>query len=158
MDEKVKLVYEVKGRTITIEEGTMEEIDFLTKKFENESELEIFYRKKIKKINIEEKQGYFFIINEEKRKIKVIYKNYNELFYMLINDEKFLVFLDKNYKKYQLNFPDTEKYPLYSNEIKKKTIDIYRREYKGKIDEYEKEDEFIGSLLENSKVKKLGGI
>ena len=161
MQEKVTLVYRQNGKKIALIDGTKKQIDSITTQFENKFELGIYFRKQIKEIcDDSEKKGEFIIIDEEKNEIKIIYKGYENLFYTLINDEKFLIFLEKNYEKYGLYFPDDEKYPLYDEKIKNKTIEIYRKDFKGKvkIQKEKNEEEFIGSLLENNKVKKLGGI
>lgn len=161
MQEKVTLVYRQNGKKVNLIDGTTYQIDCLTMQFENEFELGIYFRKKIKEMcNNSENNGEFIIIDKKLNEIKVIYNDYENLFYKLINDEKFLTYLDRNYKKYGLSFPDDEKYPLYDEKIKSKTIEIYRKYFKRKIKikKENTEEEFTGSLLENNKVKKLGGI
>ena len=142
MEKNVKLIYTLDKKTIILKEDTLNQIDTITTKY-NKEELIIRFKKEIDEFinNKDLSKGKFTIINENKNIIKVLYKKHKELFYLLINDEKFLEYLDKNYTGIDAFFDDCVKYQYYSNKIVRKICKIYREEYK-------KQD----------KIKKLGGM
>ena len=152
MEKNVRLIYTLdtkNERKIILKEGTLEQIDDLTSKYNKEELISLFKNEieeflKNNREYIENKQiktGNFIIINEYKKIKKVFYKKHKELFNLIIDDEEFMNYLDKNYTGTDIFFDDFIKYKIYDNRIMRKACKIYREEYK-------KQD----------KTKKLGGM
>lgn len=151
MDERAMLIYKHNGKNTIIEEGTKKWICYIPKICENKEELAKRY--KISDENI----GEFIISDENNKKIEIIFNDEMLLLKELISDNEFIEYV---YKKYRFDISEYEKYPLEIMKKKKLIINIYRNEYKKiiKIQQDIQETEFMGSLLDNSKVKKLGGM
>lgn len=174
MEKNVLLIYTLDEKNklkIILKEGTQEEIDKLTLSFENSKELRTIFQNEIEDLrnkNIEyinnrkrNETGDIVTINSNNKRIRVLYKRHIRVFNEIINDEQFLNYLSKNYMSIYELLDENLKYTKYSNNLIRKVYAIYKDEYKEKIkiEKQQKiEEEFVGSLFDEDKTKKLGGM
>ena len=175
MEQKVKLIYTLDEKNsikTTLKEGTPEEIDSLTLQFENSKELRIAFKEQIEYLRKSNEEyinnakrtetGDIVIINQNNKRIRVLYKRHIRVFNEIIENDKFLEYLAQNYINIYELLDENAKYAIYSNSLIRKIYGIYKDEYKEKIkikkEKQATEEEFSSSLIEDQYTKKLGGM